>query len=145
LQHTLSKAAILERIPHGADCLLIDHALLHSPDELEAVFSCSGDEYFFKGHYPGNKILPGHIMVEVLGQGGALLAGSQPGLAKPPTGHLVCIEQMRFRQIMHPPFETTIHIQITERRLNMLYMSGSIYNTDKKIIAEGRWAVQLSI
>lgn len=70
----MTKEQILDRIPHGQQCLLIDRAVILSPVRVRAAFDCTGQEFFFSGHYPDEKILPGHIIVEAMGQTGALLA-----------------------------------------------------------------------
>ncbi len=63
---------ILEGIPHTAPFKFIDAIYDASPDHFEGAYRIRPDEYFFEGHFPGNPIVPGVILIEIMAQIGLL-------------------------------------------------------------------------
>lgn len=89
-------------LPHRPPFLLIDEVL-----ELEPGVRCRArrtlhpDEFWFAGHFPGNPIMPGVLIVEALAQTGALTALSRPGAE----GKIVLfagIDKVRFKRVVRP-------------------------------------------
>ena len=60
-------------MPHREPMLLVDKAELVSPVEAVAEYTVTGDEFFLKGHFPGNPIVPGVILCEMMAQGSVML------------------------------------------------------------------------
>ena len=61
-------------IPHREPFLLIDEAeIIEEGKSAAARWTLTGDEYFFKGHFPGTPVLPGVLMLESIAQCGALV------------------------------------------------------------------------
>ena len=53
--------------------LLVDKAELVTETEATAEYKVTGDEYFLQGHFPGNPIVPGVILCEIMAQGSVML------------------------------------------------------------------------
>jgi 3-hydroxyacyl-[acyl-carrier-protein] dehydratase len=69
----LNKQQIMEIIPHRDPFLLIDEVLaLEAGGRVLAVKHVREDEYYFQGHFPQEKIMPGVLIVEALAQAGAV-------------------------------------------------------------------------
>ena len=60
-------------MPHREPMLLVDKAELITETEATAEYTVTGEEYFLKGHFPGNPIVPGVIICEIMAQGSVML------------------------------------------------------------------------
>ena len=60
-------------MPHREPMLLVDKAELISPVESVAEYTVTGNEFFLQGHFPGNPIVPGVILCEIMAQGSVML------------------------------------------------------------------------
>ncbi|MDR2771252.1 MAG: 3-hydroxyacyl-ACP dehydratase FabZ, partial [Clostridiales Family XIII bacterium] len=69
----LNRDRIMEIIPHRDPFLLIDEVLeLEVGRRVLAVKRVREDEYYFRGHFPQEKVMPGVLIVEALAQAGAV-------------------------------------------------------------------------
>lgn len=68
----MDREEIKQVIPHRDPMLLVDEADIVN-DEAIARYTVREDEFFTRGHFPGNPIVPGVILCEMMAQGSALL------------------------------------------------------------------------
>ena len=68
----MDREEIKQVIPHSEPMLLVDEADI-AIDEAIARYTVREDEFFTRGHFPGNPIVPGVILCEMMAQGSALL------------------------------------------------------------------------
>ena len=65
---------IKEIIPHREPFLLIDSIIEYTPEEsVTAIYNVTGEEDFFRGHFPEYKVMPGVLILEALAQAGAFI------------------------------------------------------------------------
>lgn len=96
-------AAIQRILPHRYPFLLVDRVDSVSPDRIVARKMVSANEPFFEGHFPGNPIMPGVLIVEALAQAGMLLVAPEIGFD--PKRHVVyfmAIDKVKFRKPVVP-------------------------------------------
>ena len=93
---------IMDIIPHRYPFLLIDTIEELEPGVRALGKKCvSVNEPFFQGHFPGNPVMPGVLIVEALAQVGAVAMLSQPDF-KGRTAYFAGIEKARFRRKVLP-------------------------------------------
>lgn len=93
---------IMGIIPHRYPFLLIDSIEELEPGARALGKKCvSVNEPFFQGHFPGNPVMPGVLIIEALAQVGAVAMLSQPEY-KGRTAYFAGIEKARFRRKVIP-------------------------------------------
>lgn len=72
-------AHALENLPHGKSFRFVDSLRSLEPGrEANAVYGIKGDEAFLEGHFPGNPMMPGVILIEAIAQLGGVVAQTDP-------------------------------------------------------------------
>ncbi len=112
----LSIQEIMALIPHRYPFLLVDRIVELEPG-VRAVGEklVSANEPYFQGHFPGNPIMPGVLILEALAQTGAVAALSLPEHA----GKLVLfagIDGVRFKRVVRPGDTLRLAVQLEKMR-----------------------------
>ena len=98
----LTTKEIMEIIPHRHPFLLIDTIESLEPGVGAVGKKCvSGNETFFAGHFPGNPVMPGALIIEALAQVGAVAMLSLPEM-KGKTAYFAGIDKAKFRRKVLP-------------------------------------------
>lgn len=93
---------IMDIIPHRYPFLLLDTIEELEPGVRAVGKKCvSVNEPFFQGHFPGNPVMPGALIIEALAQAGAVAMLSQPEW-KGKTAYFAGIDKARFRRKVTP-------------------------------------------
>lgn len=98
----LDRTQVLALLPHRPPFLLVDEAT-----ELEPGVRCVArrtlrdDDFWFAGHFPGNPVMPGVLIVEALAQT-ATLAAASSGAAEGKIGLFAGIDKVRFKRVVKP-------------------------------------------
>jgi 3-hydroxyacyl-[acyl-carrier-protein] dehydratase len=75
MEKTFDIQKIMNLLPHRYPFIMIDRILELVPGEkVVALKNVTINEPFFQGHFPGSPIMPGVLMIEAMGQAGAVLA-----------------------------------------------------------------------
>lgn len=103
---------IMDIIPHRYPFLLIDTIEELEPGTRALGRKCvSVNEPFFQGHFPGNPVMPGALIIEALAQVGAVAMLSQPDF-KGRTAYFAGIDKARFRRKVVPGDVLVLETQI---------------------------------
>jgi 3-hydroxyacyl-[acyl-carrier-protein] dehydratase len=129
----ISGEEIKRFLPHREPFLFIDGVLEMEPGKrIVAVKRFRSEEEFFRGHFPGNPVVPGVIIVEALAQAGGILAyATVLKVKKMPA--LVGLENVKFRKPVLPGMEVKLNVQILKRRAQMWKMKGEAFVEDMKV------------
>ena len=99
---SLDRAGIEALIPHRDPFLLIDRVTELEPGvRAVAEHTFTGEEWYLKGHFPGNPIVPGVILVESLAQVATVMAMALPEY-RDGLGLFAGIDEMHFKRIVRP-------------------------------------------
>ncbi|MBW2492778.1 MAG: 3-hydroxyacyl-ACP dehydratase FabZ [Deltaproteobacteria bacterium] len=128
---------IMKLLPHRYPFIMIDRILELTPGEkVVALKNVTINEPFFQGHFPGNPIMPGVLIVEAMGQAGAILAAKS--LTREPHASLIYfmgMDKVKFRKPVTPGDQLIFKMQFLKQRRNVFKMSGTAY-VDEKVVAQ---------
>ncbi len=92
--------AIMELLPHRYPFLLIDRIVeCHPRKSITAIKNVTVNEPFFQGHFPGNPVMPGVLIIEAMAQASGVLSYLSTGARNPrPLYFLAGVDEARFRR-----------------------------------------------
>lgn len=118
------KDGIMELLPHRSPMLLVEEIIFFEPNRAEGRYFFRGDEWFFKGHYPGKPIVPGVILCEIMAQTGCVLLKEE---AKGKIPYLITIDNTKFRKIVEPKSECKTVVEYVNRKGAFHYIAGKLF------------------
>jgi 3-hydroxyacyl-[acyl-carrier-protein] dehydratase len=134
---------ILENIPQRDPFLFIEKIVDRTENNITTSKYLSGNEDFFRGHFPGKPVMPGVLMCEAVFQTGALLMslkGQSAGQSK--TALVTRIQGTKFKNMAKPGDLLNITVDFVEMLANAAFMKGKI-TCDKKTIMTIEFAATL--
>ncbi len=126
---------IMKCIPHRFPFLLIDRVLEASPHErIVATKNVSYSDHFLQGHFPGNPVMPGVLMIEAIAQATAVLGhlSYDVGLS---TCYLTEVTSARFRRPVVPGDTLRIEATVLKRRAPFFWFE-AVCTVDGETAAE---------
>ncbi len=136
-QLPLDVRAIQRIIPHRFPILLVDRIVELEPGKRAVgLKNVSTNEWFFEGHFPGNPIMPGVLIVEALAQTGAVAALSADEF-KGKLGLFAGIDGVRFRRQVVPGDQLRLEVEM-ERLRRGIGRAAATATVDGETAAEGR-------
>lgn len=133
----IKREEIKNYLPHREPFLFVDRVIeLKKGSRIVAQRTFEPEEEFFKGHFPGNPIVPGVIIVEALAQAGGVLvyySFTEELEAKGLTGaYLAGLENVRFRQVVKPGDLIKLDVSIQRKRSRIIRFKAGAYVNDSK-------------
>lgn len=116
---------IMSRIPHRYPFLLVDRVVDYQEEKwIKVIKNVTINEPFFQGHFPGEPIMPGVLMIEALAQAGGILALLE-GKNQDKLAFFMTINNAKFRKPVVPGDQLLLHTEVIKRvRENIVQLHG---------------------
>ncbi len=132
----LKKEEIKEIIPQREPFLMIDEVEKYTPGESAIAYKyVNQEEWYFKGHFPGNPIMPGVLIAESLAQTGAIAILSVEE-NKGKNALFGGIDKMRFKKMVVPGDKLKLEVKIIKQK-GPIGVGEAIATVEDKIVAKG--------
>ena len=137
-------ARIMEMIPHRYPFLMIDNIEnVVKGTRATGIKNVSVNEWFFQGHFPDHKVMPGVLIIEAMAQTAASLVVHT--LGEESEGKLVyfmSIDNARFRKPVHPGDRLLVDVEKQQSRGNVWKFNGKA-TVDGVLVAEATFAAMI--
>jgi len=124
---------ILTLLPHRYPFLLIDKVIdIEMGKSLVALKNVTINESFFAGHFPGQPVMPGVLIIEALAQAGAVLAYKSTNTT-PKDGilYFAGVDNARFRRVVEPGDQLRLEVKVLRSKKDFWKLEGSAYVGDE--------------
>tara|TARA_B100001559_G_C16358662_1_gene556293 strand:+ start:388 stop:840 length:453 start_codon:yes stop_codon:yes gene_type:complete len=142
---TIDKKKIESLLPHRDPMLLIDRLInIVNLKTATAIVYVKKDSFFVQGHFPGQPVMPGVLIVEAFGQAAAALTalGIDPKEYENKLVYLMNVEKARFRNPVIPDCELHLDIEAV-RSHGRVWKYKGVAKVDGKVMAEAQWAATI--
>ena len=141
----LNKSQIIDLLPHREPMLLIeelrDIKKLHS---ATAIMNVKKNSFFVNGHFPGQPVMPGVLIVEAFGQAAAALTahGIDKKTYENKLVFLMSVEKARFRNPVIPDCRLELKIEAIRSHGRVWKYKGEAF-VDEKKMADAQWSATI--
>lgn len=141
----LNKDQIKDLLPHREPMLLIDELInIKKLKSATAIINVRKDSFFVQGHFPGEPVMPGVLIVEGFGQAAAALtaAGIDKSTYENKLVFLMTIDKARFRNPVIPDCRLELNIEAVRSHGRVWKYQGEAV-VDGKKMADAQWAATI--
>ncbi len=142
---SISKEEIQKLLPHREPMLLIDKLVNIVPlKSATAIVYVKKEKFFFDGHFPGQPVMPGVLIVEAFGQAAAALTahGIDPKEYDNKLVYLMSVDKARFRNPVIPDCELHLDIEAI-RSHGKVWKYKGVAKVNGKKVADAEWAATI--
>ena len=145
MTQSLNKKQIIDLLPHREPMLLIDELIdIKKLSSATGILNLTNDSPFVQGHFPGQPVMPGVLIVEAFGQTAAALTAH--GLDKETYDNklvfLMSVEKARFRNPVIPNCRLELKIESVRSHGRVWKYKGEAF-VDQKKMADAQWSATI--
>ncbi len=134
---------IMKKLPHRYPFLLVDRIIDVQPGvSITGIKNVTINEPYFQGHFPGQPIMPGVLIVEAMAQIAGVLAFSS-GVEAKKAVFFLSIEKAKFRKPVLPGDQLRIEIKVLQQRGNVWKFSGTAL-VDDRVVSEADFTAMVT-
>ena len=144
-QDKLNKEQIISLLPHREPMLLLDELInIKKLFSATAIVNVRKDSFFVQGHFPGNPVMPGVLIVEAFGQAAAALTayGIDPKEYANKLVYLMGVDKARFRNPVIPDCELHLEIEAIRSHGRVWKYKGTAKVNGKRM-ADAEWSATI--
>ena len=141
----LNKEEIADLLPHREPMLLIDELTnIKKLQSATAIMYVKKDKFYVDGHFPGQPVLPGVLIVEAFGQAAAALTahGIDKETYENKLVYLMSVEKARFRNPVIPDCKLELNIEAIRSHGRVWKYKGEAF-VDGKKMADAQWSATI--
>ena len=145
MSDSLSKEQIKELLPHREPMLLLDELInIKKLFSATAIVNVTKESFFVQGHFPGQPVMPGVLIVEAFGQAAAALTahGLDKSTYENKLVFLMNIEKARFRNPVIPDCRLELKIEAIRSHGRVWKYKGDAFVNDLKM-ADALWSATI--
>ena len=145
MSEKLNKNQIKDLLPHREPMLLIDELIeIKKLSSATGILNLTKDSLFVQGHFPGQPVMPGVLIVEAFGQTAAALTahGIDKETYENKLVFLMSVEKARFRNPVIPNCKLELKIESIRSHGRVWKYKGEAY-VDGKKMADAQWSATI--
>ena len=145
MSDSLNRKEIEKLLPHREPMLLIDELLdIKKLKSATAILNVKKSSFFVQGHFPGQPVMPGVLIVEAFGQAAAALTahGIDKEVYENKLVFLMSVEKARFRNPVIPDCKLVLKIEAIRSHGRVWKYQGEAFVEDKKM-ADAQWSATI--
>ncbi len=137
MEHVRHIRDILDCLPHRYPFVMVDRVLeIESGKRILTLKNVTINEPFFQGHFPGNPVMPGVLILEALAQSGALLAfDSMPEDNRNVLIYFAGVSNAKFRKVVTPGDQLVMEVHLKKLKSKAMLASGKA-TVDGQLVTE---------
>lgn len=125
-KYILKQEQIKAIIPHREPFILVDAVEELDETRIKAWKFITGNEDFFRGHFPAKPVMPGVLIIEALAQAGAICV-LQRDEFRGKIAYFAGIDKARFKRVVVPGDDLRLEAELTRLRGNIGFATAKAY------------------
>ena len=145
MTNSLNKKQIENLLPHREPMLLIDELInIKKLSSATGIVNVKKNSFFVQGHFPGQPVMPGVLIVEAFGQAAAALTahGIDKEVYENKLVFLMSVEKARFRSPVLPECRLELNIEAIRSHGRVWKYKGEAFVNDKRM-ADAQWSATI--